>query len=590
MPESLRRTVIAVVAAFALTLTLGACGVSATNDPTVIGGPYVPGKLGDPQQPAGPTATSPGQLVHDFFDAAAGGGETAARQVTSFFTKNGRARWHAPDFKNSSGILVIHLLNVDDNKADVQGGHPVTVTYTVVGTLNDQGRIVLAPGAPQAMTFYVKRSEERSNQLRIDDFEGLPDGLVLEDQALNNLYYRQQPIYFWDSGNKALVPDLRYVALTIPPEQRANQIVGWLIRGQSSLLESVNSVPNLTTMVSGATIRDSTLVVKLSPQAGAGKGPVDAQRLMLYYQIQASLLAVTGRDLELWIGNTQVHPVGPTDYQQYDLSSTLRSPPQKYDIVDGAVKPAPGVTSGQAPNLAVLSDKNTNSHVLYAAINRDEEHAALVRSNPNGGVGLAIVGSDGTSVQAQLPRTDQVTGRPRPAWIPGTNGLLIAWSGGLYFVRTDGRVSQLNTAALGSVSAVAVAPEGRRVVLIANGQVYVSELMVSGNTVALDGQPQNIVVDPQLVPAGVGWESEERVYIVGTSGSAGALWLVTVDGAVAINNSPTLGGQIPTDVVSFPQGAFSSVEEAMVQTDSSPYLVRNPTVSRDGTKNPFYIV
>src|SRR5262249_1104082 len=153
----------------------------------------------------GPTATSPGQLVIDFFNAAAGGGETAARQVTSFFTSEGRKRWHAPG-SDTSGILVIHVNGVTPETGN-ERGQPANAHYRGGRTHNDKGRINLAPpGGRQTMRLYLHRADG-SYQFRIDDFDGLPPGLVLEDQALNNRYYRQQPIYFWDTDYKALVPD-----------------------------------------------------------------------------------------------------------------------------------------------------------------------------------------------------------------------------------------------------------------------------------------------------------------------------------------------------------------------------------------------
>ena len=69
----------------------------------------------------------------------------------------------------------------------------------------------------------------------MDEITGAPDGLMLSDQALTT-YYRIQPIYFWDSTDSALVPDLRYLPLTITSDQRARRVVQYLAAGPSRWL------------------------------------------------------------------------------------------------------------------------------------------------------------------------------------------------------------------------------------------------------------------------------------------------------------------------------------------------------------------
>jgi Lipoprotein LpqB beta-propeller domain len=462
------------------------------------------------------------------------------------------------------------------------------VNYQIIGTLNDYGQVVPAPTVTGGLIhFFVRRSQERSSQLRIDGMEGAPPGLLIAADALDNTYYRQQPIYFWDTANQTLVPDLRYVPLTVPPLQRANAIMVWLIHGPSQLISGgVNTLPALTAMPAGVTIppeNDSLLTVKLSPQA-AGKGPADIQRL--YWQLQASLLPGTNLQLQLFIGATEVHaPRGP-GYQGQDLSSGL-PPVQKYDIVDGVVKPAITDLNGMSANLSVLTAKE-NSHVLFAAITRNSDIAAYVRAS--GGAASLVIARAGAPSRAatRLPHTTDV-GHARPAWIPGTDALLIAWAGHLYLVDSNGFASQVPTSGLGTVTGVSVAPDGRRVALVAGGEVYVAQLTLTAAGVSL-GTPQQIVVDPHLDPSAVAWESEVRVYVVGTAGAAGKLWLVTIDGAVATNKESTLKGTVPTDVIAYPQGAFSGAGEALLQNSDGWYRYGDVQISQDGTKNPFFVI
>jgi hypothetical protein len=581
---------LAAVSAVFMAVGLGACGVSASSEPRVLGTAYAPVTLPDgAQSPPGPTAAKPEDLVHDYLSAAAGGGEAAVNQVRAYLTADGRKRWLPPD-KNAPGIRIIRVISVGA-KAQVDLGTPVDLTFRDVGTLlNDEGRLVPATNTQeQTVEFQVVRATDALGQLRIDS--GPLPGLVLSDQALN-VYYRPQPIYFWDANNQVLVPDLRYVPLTLPPDQRAYKIVGWLLKGPSQLLgtDAVNTLPINTSYT--VVPHDSSLAVKLSPQAG-GKGPDDVHRLV--WQLQASLVPVIG-DPEVWIGNTQVEPTGSaSDYRQFDLSADLPVPMHKYDIVDGVVKIAPGTdVDSPAPNLPMLTAKE-NSQVVYAAISRDDSYGALVRrTDPS--PSLVLLPNAGKAIPVRgLPRSDQVS---RPAWIPGVDGLLVAWGGALYLVDESGRASVVAAPGLGPISSVAISPDGRRVALLAGGQVTIAVIAATntptGPSVHLEGQPQTLAADPGLVAYGVAWESEQEVAIVGQGGDGGpALWEMTTDGAFATNLSTTLKNVVPVDVVAYPQGAFNrgnQVEVVVLQADPGlPYRSGSNQVILDGTKRPFYV-
>ncbi len=565
-----------------IALAGGACGVTR-DGPQDLGDAYAPAAQADGPLPLpAPTSSSADRLVLDFLDAASGGGELAVRQVTSFLTDAARSRWRPPD-KDSTGITIIRLLGAPSMGGEQLGkGVPVGIQYQVVGTLNEDGRVAtLAAPTTQSMRFWVVRAEDQPNQLRIDAIDGGLPGLVLSDQALADQYYRQQPIYFWDAANKVLVPDLRYVPNTIAPEKRANLMVGWLIGGPSPLLGAVKRLPANTALQGGVVSRGSTLVVKLTPQAG-GTGPPDVQRLI--YQLQSSLRPATDRDVEVWIGNTAVTASSPSAYQQYDLSWTLKSTPQKFDIVDGQVKTSVSEGSAPAPVLPLLSARE-NRNVLLAAINRDATMAAFVRRIGTV-TSLTMVRRAGPVHVAPLPNRADVG---RPVWIPGTDAILVAWGGELYRVGGDGRPTRITPAGVGPISAVAISPDGRRVSLIANRRVLVAQLSVDASSACICGQLLEIVLDRALVPAGVAWRSEEQIYVAGASGGTPALWLVTADGVVATNKSASLRNVLPTDVVAYPMSAFASTSEAVVQSEVGPYRIGEPAVSPDSAKRPFFI-
>jgi hypothetical protein len=595
------------MAGVGLVLALGGCGVSASSEPRKIGNAYEPIAGPNYARPlAEPTAADPAQLVEEYLHAAAGGNEAAIAQVKLFLTDNGRKTWNAGGKSTATTIRIIH---VDDVTTQAQGdnGTPVDLKYHEIGTLNattEDGRITPSNNTQeQNQRLQVVRAADQVGQLRIDS--GALPGLVLSDDALDgpNGFYSPQPIYFWDASNQVLVPDLRYVPLTVPTDQRANKVIFWLQNGPSQLLGDGVNKPLVNTNVTVGS-RGSTLVIKLSPQAGV-KGLEDARHLV--YQLQASLNPVTGnRDLEIWIGNNQAPATGPSDYQKYELSSRLPVPMQKYDIVDGVVKPAASDSVTTAPELQMLGAKE-NSAVEYAAINRDDSMGAFVRAtSPN--QTLALIPNSGKTITVRgLPQSDQTS---RPAWIPsinginGVNGLLVAWGGGLYLVSLDGQASRVPTTGLGAITEVTVSPDGRRVAMMAGGQVTVAALVASPNgqsapSVQLaDGQPQIILPEPGLTPYAVAWESEQRVYIVGRSSTGKpALWRVTIDGAAASNLSDELKDVAPVDVVSYPKGPSAGLSEGEIVVmpppsqsgPAVPYRVRSPQVIPDGTRNPFYV-
>jgi hypothetical protein len=580
----------AALAWVAMVLVLSGCGISASSQPRKIGTAYAPAAGPNfAQAPAEPTAADPAQLVQDYLDAAAGGGEAGVNQVKLFLTDKARKTWAAPDKNATGSILIIHVDEVVA-QAQINNYTPVDLSYHEVGTYNDQdGRITPSTNTrEQKSGLKVVRAADQLGQLRIDS--GALPGLVLRDDALDGTYYRPAPIYFWDTSNQVLVPDLRYVPMTVPADQVANKIVGWLLNGQSQLLGgAVNKLPTSTFTVAAP---ESTLVIRFSPQAG-GKGPDDARRLV--YQLQASILPVThGRDLEVWIGNSQAPHTGSTDYLHYELTSTL-PPMQKYDIIDGVVKPATTDSASTAPNLQMLA-ASANSAVQYAAISRDDDPVgAFVRTTEPSAPSMVLIPNSGKAITVSgLPRSDQVS---RPAWIPGIAGLLVAWGGGLYLVDLDGHATPVDTPGLEPITEVTVSPDGRRVAMIAAGQVTVAVLQATNTStgpsvqMTADSKPQTILPGLGLTPKAVSWDSEQQVNIVGSSANGKpALWQVTTDGAVATDLSDTLKGVSPVDVVSYPTSAFSRGETVVLPPDpAGPYRVSSPQVVLDGTKKPFYV-
>ncbi len=158
------------------------------------------------------------------------------------------------------------------------------------------------------MTFEVLRPEENPSQLLIDKINFAPGGLLLSDDALDDVYYQAHPIYFWDTTGEWLVPDLRYLPLTIDPEQRPTRILQWLRRPVA--VAAVGAAATAGTTSKAAVVnRQEKLVVNLSAQAGADG---DESLRKLVYQLRWSLRRTTAfPEIELQIEG-QTREVGST--------------------------------------------------------------------------------------------------------------------------------------------------------------------------------------------------------------------------------------------------------------------------------------
>jgi len=570
---------------------LGIAGCGVASEPTAVdaGDALYPGgdRSGDSMTslPTANAASQPDQLVRDFFAAAVGGGDEAAQRARLFLTAEGLGHW-----KPESTKLTILRLSSVTRGVQTGGRTPVTVTYQIVGELTNQGSVeVLANSGPHKMTFMVVPREEGSAQLRIEKMTGaIPDGLFISDVALET-HYRVQPVYFWDLTGRWLVPDLRYLPLTMQPDVRPNQVVQWLLNGPSQWLKpAVRSLPQGTKANGAPVSRPGGFVVNLSSQAEAD-GPQGLSHLAA--QLRWSLRSSSIPSIDLQIEG-QARDLASTDISKVNPAASL-PPPQPFAVINGRVVPRePGGASAEPGSL--LTSKE-NQRVVAAAISRDTNRAlnvgAFVQRSAGGAETLVTVRRIGTkleSVRVNLPST-----MGRPVFVPGTTTLLIASVGRLYVVDPANKTPRVVNG-LDGVEAVAVAPDGRRVALVVNGKALVAALWpVAGNNFTL-GQLERQLL-PREVPraVAVAWQSEDRVLVAGTSdGNRPAMWEVTADGVIAKDRSSGLRASIPTDVVAYPaspQGFSPGGGAVMVETaagagEFAGELVLFP----EGQRSPFY--
>ena len=544
LPGWRRARVIGLVAAMLAVVSGCSIGTSPTAERVgdALGQPYS-GQLAPPT----PNTRDAVTLATAFLGAAEGGNDGAASQVTAFFTPHLKAVWTKP---SDTSLTVIRVVGTPVRLSSIYGRWPVHINYEKVGQLSDSGQVVrLADPVVYRMTLWIPIQPGADGSLLIDEINA-PDlpGLFISDDQLHS-YYFTQPIYFWDSSYSTLVPDLRYLSRNLTPQNRAYTIVQWLLTGPASAF-GVQKLPNGTTISNVTRRPDGTLVVKLSAAASAG-GQKAVNRL--YNQLRWSLAT---EDLlpaiELQIGN-DVTKVDASDANQWNLAAQLRPVAQTFDISKEQVV----AKTNSDDTVTALLAKKENKAVVSAAVTRDGRNAALVvRSSGTRALQLVAVGSDTTSTK-MIWAPDL----GRPVWIPGAQPIALVTANGRLYSAAPGDKAATNVTPHGfdNITAVSVAPDGRRIAFIADGHVEVAQIIVAGTSVSVDPEPRTLLLRAGLVAAGVAWGSDTGLYVVGALGDNPFVTQVTADGVIAEDRSANVPGLDPTDVVSYPVDNSSEV-------------------------------
>jgi hypothetical protein len=568
-------------------LGLTGCGVGATDQPVDEGDAAAGGSANPARQPPEPDeAGSFEELVRYFLQASAGGSAQANERVKRYLTGDALASWVDPPAEEP--LSLVRLVGKPTAGVLVSGqGTPVTVTYELIGSLNDQGRVnEIALLETRTLTFWVVTPEGEFN-FRIGQIDGWPQGqLLLSDEGLLE-YYDIQPIYFWDTGYTTLVPDLRYLPRTLSDVQKWSRRLTWLTAGPSPwLAPGVHALPVGTSSEPVEAAEDGTLQVRLSAAAAALATDPEAARRLLF-QLQWSLsTGDTDRPIEIFIEDQPiVVAADPTAYRSFLHSWTYRRDPKRYDITDGVVESL-GATA-LAPELVAAP---TDGDVVTAAIRSDPTVAAYVLENAFGRFALQIVAYGEARTIDLPPSAGAEPGRP--SFVPGSDFLLVPTGGPegrLVSVSiTTGAVADASNRLLGVTDAV-VSPDGRRVAIIADGEVYVAPLIVTGTTVTV-GSTNRQPLAGRLTATAVTWTSDAWLLVAGTrDGDQPTLWRVTADSVVAQDVYADLG--IPPlrvfDLVAWPAWTVSRAEVLAV-TDLGVYRFSNRFSPEPNLTAPFF--
>ncbi|HLU32465.1 MAG TPA: LpqB family beta-propeller domain-containing protein [Natronosporangium sp.] len=513
-----RRTLAAILAATVAGVLVGGCGVPAHTDVQVEGPPAEfggTGAGGEPDPPPGPEEAADEQELVDFFlRAAAADPENPMDALRPFIHPDVRADWD-PDTR-------VYVARIGDDPV-VTRGETVRFELEVrrVGVLTSNGMI-------EPRTF---QGEPRSVVLRVASepvppadrppagglrywLVDVPPMILLDDRALE-LHFDPRPIYFWDTHEGALVPDLRWLPHAVPETQRPQAAVDWLIAGPAPwLAETVASVEGVE-RVGNVVPGQESLEVRLTvPPETVDLPKLDAQ---LWWSLRPDLdggvdliVVVNGEPRHLRDSYREANPVPDR-------------PPASFAVLDGEIRQHVPAEAVPVPALA-----GGVENVRRAAISRDRRHAALVQPAPDGRDRLTL-----TQPGRQTP-TDLVAGAiGQPVWLnnPPGSGLVVADGELWQFVSGEKKVERVDVDLPEPLTAVAVAPDGRRIALVAGGRLYLASMARAGGTVMLSSPPRPLATTASNLD-GVAFLREEWLAVVGTAQGQSRLFELTVDGAL----------------------------------------------------------
>lgn len=504
---------------------LAGCGIPAgtgvrVDGPLPAADSALPGRNSSP--PPGPEkANDPAELVEYFLQAAAGNPKDPQTPMVDFIRGAEQADW-SPDPQ----VLVVQAGEIRPTP-DGPGKFRVTVPVREIGVLDTEtGAIEPREGAePRDLIFGVVEDPEVNTgenvtlelngpQYRLSD---LPDEMILSTRALEQEYLRPRSLYFWGSDGESLVPDLRWLPSALPDPLRAQQVLDWLQDGPAPWLPGgLLGLPDGMALAGNVVWGEDRLEVALTRPAVP---EVDAARLdaQLWWTLWPEL--IDGRTLLLTVDG-ETREVDESRHR--GANPATRAPPARFAVLDGVVR-----QHHPEEQLAVTAlPEEVNQEVHRAAITGNRRFAALVQAEPDGRLQLAVAGPEG------LARTGLVRDTmSRPIWLSGETVGLVAAGGRLHRFGPDAETSVVRLPGdLSGIRAVAAAPDGRRIALVAGGRLYVASLVWREGSFSVN-EPRELPTGLEDL-AGVGFLQENWLAIVGERDGGSELHEITVDGAL----------------------------------------------------------
>jgi len=547
----------ALILAALAALVLGGCGIPDSTDVRVLGDGQSPGPAqgidSPPPPPVTRTATNDtATFIGNYLKAAAGDPDGALKRAREFMDPG-----FAATFKPStSDITVVQpleqpLINLPSPN--------VTLKVELVGTLKEDGQLVPLPHpSVQTLHFTVTSTPDKGLFITKTD-----QGLVLSDAGLKS-YFQQHTIYFWNSDDTSLVPDVRYMPLSTPSVQQPTVILNWLAGGPADWLSSVAlGLPQGTSVSDNIpAISNDELQIKLNSTAAA---PWDKAALdRLAQQLQWSLRPLSPSKLELTVGHQNpVQFSGEQNSPDANPASRLLDDPDRFVVYNGVIR-----------RLSESAHAVSAVPLLKPAANKGVQSAAM---SSQGGQTLAAVvstaGKDKNPVLrvASAPTGQETDLRPvgglhgalgYPAWIDtGASAAdsavgLITANHRLYSFAADGSPAQpvewQQGGDPGAISGFSVAPDGHRIALAYGGRLYRAVLTVGSDGVVLSSPAEVYTPDLHSISS-VAWSSEGWVVVAGINKNRRVSIIdVSIDGAESAIRLDDIGDEPITYLTAYP--------------------------------------
>lgn len=544
-----------------LTGALNACGIPDDTPVVARGiGPSAGLPTGDDNTLLPPNRMSASDrptFVDNFLAAAAGNPEDAEHQVSSFLSPEAMATFKPPPERRVVRLTENPLIN--------PGNAHVQLQVQQVGVLKPNG--ILEPASPGDGPLRYDLEVQEINGASGLFVTKAPQVMLLSDEALQ-LFYEPRTIYFWNRDNTALVPDVRYMPRSVTREQQPNQVINWLAEGPSRWLDDVVAgLPDGTKVIGNVPARSGgKLEVNLTGQALPSedkpeyRSAVDRLRRQLMWSLRPNLPANV--ELQLKIDHQVQGSFGSNDYLSSNPAYRFGSSPERFCVYQGRIYRITNTASKGGPGPVVAAEVNHDIRTAALASVGTVTYAALVASvagRPVLRTGSVRIGEQATFRTSNLPAP---IGYPSWAVIPtsgeaGTATVLVPAGGRLYAVTTDASAPRPVdwTNGPGAITAVAVAPDGHRVAVVAGGRLYLSVMTVTGNGTQLSA-PQPISTQMPSLTA-VDWSSEGAVVVAGVRNDAGwvgrvAILEVSIDGVEQTYRLDDLGTARVTQLVAYP--------------------------------------
>jgi hypothetical protein len=497
-------------------------------------------------------------FVNYYLEAAAGEPNGAVDRVKRFLSPTAANRFRAP-----AEVRVIHRVDTLVNP----GSEDVTLRARTVGMLNRNGTIT--PSTDFTELEYKITVSTVSGQAGLFVTEA-PPFLLLSDEALTRFYERRK-LYFWNLEHTALVPDLRYLPRDLPSEQVPNEVVKWLLAGPSPRLEgAVESLPEGTSLDGNVpAASDDKLQINLSAQAvQPSDDPAALERLRR--QLMWSLRPNLPRTLVLKVGSQGGTEYDGTDYLTSNAAYALAATPERFLIYNNQIRRMSDSPNSTEAVPVVRTEDNRNVRAAAISGIGDRRFAALLNAagKPELRIGATTAGEQVGLTSVRLP----AGGAGQPVWaitpadshVPGVG--LITIGGRLYSFRTDSAaVTEVDGAGglRGGISSVAVAPDGRRLALVANGRLYTSALSTSGDGVQLLA-PQPVLTAGLRRVSAVDWSSETWLTVAGNRSDLNrlAIFEMAFDGTEARFRLDDIGTAAVSYLTAYPASPVSGTDSS----------------------------